>query len=454
MISLWLPLTSALVLFFLRAWFVSTETILRSVSSGMVEQLEDSARDERGREAFRRIRGSPENALAASRFCTACCTFLGAPLGIYAFGTLFRPLVVRVFHETGALTVPELAVLIFASVLAAFAAAVVPEFILRTAALMTPARTALRRARAAEFITRLLTPVLRLSARAGMALLRPLGIRPPASPPHPPLEELERLLAEAAKGPGLSRQAPRLIHNIFEMNDRIARDIIVPRTQVISLDVSAQPLDMVKLLAEHGHSRIPVYRGDIDNIVGILHARDLIPMLQCPELIVIEDVIRPALFVPWSKPLGDLLRVMQKKRIHMAIVVDEYGGFLGVVTLEDLLETIVGEIRNEYTEDGPAEIEPLGDGTFIIRGDAQVSAVEQKLGVRFASEEPCETMSGLMSYLSGCIPEAGEKLFVGGCLLTVEERTARRVSLIRCQRVSVPPSTSGADAQTKTGEPA
>lgn len=450
MMSLGFYLTAALILFFGRAWFSSTETLLRSVSNAMVDELDVGASDGKAREAFRRIRGAPEKFLAVLRFCTVFSTFLGAPMGIQAFEVLFRQLF---FRKMAALSSLEMAVLIFASLLSAFAAAVLPEFILRTSAQMAPARTALRRARPTEVITRILAPVLELSSKAGMALLKPFGIRPPIRPPHPPLEELERLLAEAAKGPGLSRQAPRLIHNIFEMNDRIARDIIVPRTQVISLDVAASPQDMVKLLSEHGHSRIPVYRDDIDNIVGILHSRDLIPMLQCPELIVIEDVIRPALFVPWSKPLGDLLRVMQKKRIHMAIVVDEYGGFLGVVTLEDLLETIVGEIRNEYTEDGPADIEPQGDGTFIIRGEAQVAAVEQKLGVRFALEEPCETMSGLMSCLSGCIPEAGERIFVGGCLLTVEERTARRVSRIRCQRVSVPPNTSGADAQTKTGEP-
>lgn len=432
----WTALILALILFCARARLLATECALLSTSSAALAELPEAGEEVCA--AFQRIREGPERVTVALRTYALLCTLAGAPLGTLAGGCLL--------HEAlfGPLRWPaqaplELALALCLSCLATALVAFVLELAARSLAQANPLRLVLRRACRAECIARALSPFLRISTRIVHAFLRPLGIQVRLAPPRPPLEELERLLAEAAKGPELDGQAPRLIHNIFEMNDRIVRDIVVPRTQVVAIDVATPPREILPVLSEHGHSRMPVYRGEIDNIVGILHTRDLVPMLQCPELIVVEDALRPAFFVPWSKPLGDLLRVMQKKRIHMAIVVDEYGGFLGVATLEDLLETIVGEIRNEYTIDGPPEIEQLADGTFLIQGQAAIEDVEKRLGARFACDASCETMAGLVSFLSGCIPEVGERLFVAGHQLTIEARTARRVSLIRCQRVALSP---------------
>lgn len=432
----WIALIIALALFCARARLLATECALLSTSSAALAQ--EPAATEEICAAFQRIRQAPERVTVALRTYALLCTLIGAPLGTLAGGCLIHEALFRPLRWPSA-TALDLAIALGLSCMATALVAFVFELTARSLAQVNPARTALRRAGRAEHISRLLSPFLRLSTRIVHALLRPLGIQVQLTPPRPPLEELERLLAEAARGPELDGQAPRLIHNIFEMNDRIVRDIIVPRTQVVAIDVASPPQEILPILAEHGHSRMPVYRGEIDNIVGILHTRDLVPMLQCPELIVVEDALRPAFFVPWSKPLGDLLRVMQKKRIHMAIVVDEFGGFLGVATLEDLLETIVGEIRNEYTVDGPPEIEQLADGTFLIMGQASIESVEKRLSVSFDCDASCETMAGMVSFLSGCIPEVGERLFVAGHQLTIEERTARRVSRIRCQRVALTP---------------
>ena len=163
----------------------------------------------------------------------------------------------------------------------------------------------------------------------------------------------------------MDKSAPQLIRSIFELSDKRCRDVMVPRTEVVSVDISTPPDEVLRLLAEENHSRIPVYRDDVDHIVGVLHARDLIPLLQHPELIVLQDVIRPAHFVPWLKPIGDLLREMQKKKIHMAMVVDEYGGFMGIVTLEDILREIVGDIGDEF-EVEEKQVEKQPDGSFLV----------------------------------------------------------------------------------------
>jgi CBS domain containing-hemolysin-like protein len=166
-------------------------------------------------------------------------------------------------------------------------------------------------------------------------MLRPFGVRARFEPPPPPLEELERMLAAQAANQKVDASAPELIRSVFELSDKRCRDVMVPRTDVVAVELSASPAEILTLLAEESHSRIPIYKGDIDHIVGCC-TRDLIPLLQHPELIVLRDVIRPAVFVPWIKPVGDLLREMQRRRIHMAMVTDERG-LHGRGDLEDIL---------------------------------------------------------------------------------------------------------------------
>ena len=189
---------------------------------------------------------------------------------------------------------------------------------------------------------------------------------------------------------------------------------------------------------------MPVYEGDLDHIKGVLHAKDVIPLLAHPELIVLQDVVRPALFVPWTKPVGELLREMQLKRSLIALVVDEYGGFSGIVTLEDILEEIVGEIRDEHDKEGPApQFGP--DGTALVRAETRVEEVNHALGAKLPSEGDFETLGGLLNSTAGAIPQAGDRFYIGGLELTVVQRDDRRVRLVRVARSkSSPPTASRA----------
>ncbi len=190
---------------------------------------------------------------------------------------------------------------------------------------------------------------------------------------------------------------------------------------------------MLRLLAEENHSRIPVYRDDVDHIVGVLHARDLIPLLQHPELIVLQDVIRPANFVPWMKPIGDLLREMQKKRIHMAMVVDEYGGFMGIVTLEDILREIVGDIGDEFEVD-EKQVEKQADGSFLVDASMEVEQFTQAFGFELP-EGDFDTLGGFLSSLAGHLPDVGERFTYGGWQFTVAAKEGARIDRVRLVRL-------------------
>jgi magnesium and cobalt exporter, CNNM family len=257
------------------------------------------------------------------------------------------------------------------------------------------------------------------------------------SNPPPPLDEMERALSEYARahGAGGAVTTTELIHAVFEFRDKIARDVMVPRTDVVALDVDTPVSEILRMMAEEGHSRMPIYRGTLDHVLGVLHARDLVPMLAHPELIVLRDILRPAHFIPWSKPVDQLLREMQRRRLHMALVVDEYGGIMGVCTLEDVLEQIVGEIGDEFEQEEGRSVEVHGDGTFTVLGATPISEFNAAAAAAVPEDQGFETVGGFLNSLAGAIPSKGDRFFWRGWVFTVAESDPRKVTKIRAARI-------------------
>jgi CBS domain containing-hemolysin-like protein len=269
------------------------------------------------------------------------------------------------------------------------------------------------------------------------ALVRALGGRRARfSLPRPPLEEMERALAEYARTtPGAGAEATsELIRRVFEFREKVARDVMVPRTEVVAVEVETPVPEIIRVLAEEGHSRMPVFRESLDQIEGVLHARDLVPLLAHPELIVLRDILRPAHFVPWSKPIDQLLREMQRKHLHMAFVVDEHGGIMGLCTIEDVLEQIVGDIRDEFDEESKA-VEAHPDGTFTVQGQTPLSEFNAAATADLPEDQGFETMGGFLNSLAGAIPAKGDRFFWKSWVFTVADADPRRVTKVRAARV-------------------
>lgn len=312
------------------------------------------------------------------------------------------------------------------------------EVTFRGLANANPERWALRLSGLVSLLVWMLFPPMRLLLAPVNLMARGFGKTLRFEPPPPPLEELEKLLAAQAAKAEVDQGAPQLIRSIFELSDKRCRDVMVPRTEVVTVDITSSPEDVLRLLAEENHSRIPVYRDDMDHIIGVLHARDLIPLLQHPELIVLHDIIRPAHFVPWMKPIGDLLREMQKKRIHMAVVVDEYGGFMGLVTLEDILREIVGDIGDEFEEE-EKPVEKQADGSFLVEAAMEV----ERFTKAFSCELPegdFDTLGGFLSSMAGHLPDVGERFTHGGWLFTVHSKEGARIDRVKLTRAKGAPA--------------
>jgi len=333
-----------------------------------------------------------------------------------------------------------------AAALALVVAAVV-SLVLGAAARALGARHGEGMALALAVFARALAWLLAPVARAVAWMAQPLAGGPGlfALPP-PPLEEMERALTEYARSAGTpSDQATsELIQAVFEFRDKVARDVMVPRTEVVAIEIETPVPEILRLLAEEGHSRLPIYRETLDQVVGTLHARDLVPLLEHPEVIVLRDLIRPPHFVPWSKRVDELLREMQRNHIHMAVVVDEYGGVMGICTLEDVLEEIVGEIGDEFEVEEGKGVEAHPDGTYTVRADTPVADFNRLAGGEVPLEGSYETVGGFLNALAGAIPVSGDRFFHRGWLFTVSEATPRRVLKVRAARVKRPPERDAA----------
>lgn len=224
-----------------------------------------------------------------------------------------------------------------------------------------------------------------------------------------------------------------LISSIIEFGDTIVREVMVPRTDMVTLPATASTDDAVDLVLEAGRSRIPLTGENIDDIVGLLYARDLLTLYdQAAPPRPAKDLAHDAYFVPETKAISELLREMQAKQKHLAIVVDEFGGTAGVVTIEDLIEEIVGEIVDEYDEEETMVV-PLGEKAYLVDARLDVDDLADTLDVRFPEEE-WDTVGGLVLGLAGRVPDVGESFEYGDVVLTAEEVQGRRVSRVRVAR--------------------
>jgi len=230
--------------------------------------------------------------------------------------------------------------------------------------------------------------------------------------------ELIKTLADAESRELIEPQSRAMLEGVLRMADMTAGDVMVPATRMDRLDIAADYDELLNTVIETAHSRFPVYDGERDNIIGILMAKDLLKLQRAPEL-NLRTLLRPAVFVPESKALNDLLRDFRSNRNHLAIVIDEFGSTAGLITIEDVLEEIVGEIEDEFDEDERENgIVTLADGNQRVAGDVGIDAVNTAFGVTLP-EEDFDTIGGLIAHELGRVPRRGESLELAGLRFTV-----------------------------------
>jgi CBS domain containing-hemolysin-like protein len=248
-------------------------------------------------------------------------------------------------------------------------------------------------------------------------------------------EEIQEIMDASEEEGLINEEENEMIQAILSLRDTVVREIMVPRTDVTCVTVDSTVQETLAAIIDCGHSRIPVYEGTVDNIVGVLYAKDLLRFWRSEDgRVDLRVIMRPPYFIPESKNLEELLQEFRRKRVHIAIVIDEYGGTSGLVTIEDLLEQIVGDIQDEYDREEEWLVEQEGGAAVV---DARLSIDD--LAEHFAVEverDKFDTVGGLIAHTTGTIPRAGEEIVCAGLLLKVLDANGRRVGKVLVSRHS------------------
>ncbi len=415
----WFQLTVVILLILAVALFGAAEVTITRTNRVRAYRFQDEGR--RGAASLVKIADDPAPFLNVILLLVLLSTIGGT--------TIATSLAVRVFHGAGEIV----ATLAMTLLLFVFA-----EVTPKTFAIQQTDRVALFLAPLVVGLGRLVGPIASGLVKVANVIMPGKGL-----PQGPFITEVElRALAEVASDEDQIEEGEKeLIHSIFEFGDTIVREVMVPRPDITAIESDKTLRDVQALVLQHGYSRIPVFTDDLDEVVGIVYAKDVLKALhQGKHDAPLSDVVRETHFVPESKKVADLLREMQKEKFHIALVTDEYGSVVGLVTLEDLLEELVGEITDEYDTEEP-ELERVADDVYRVDGKVSIDEVNEVLDVELPDEE-WDTIGGLMLGLMGSIPEEGEEVSFQNLRFTAERVNGRRISKVLITREEEPEPTT------------
>lgn len=243
-------------------------------------------------------------------------------------------------------------------------------------------------------------------------------------------DELKQVIDAGSLSGAIDKTEHELIKSILQFSDITAKEIMVPRPDIVALNISIPKDVIVSKVIEEGYSRLPVYKDTIDHIIGVIYSKDLLSLLEHRSLIILQDIIRPAYFVPESKKISQLLREFQQHKIHLGIVVDEYGGTEGIVTMEDIIEEIVGEILDEYDEVRKS-VEQASDGSVLIDAAISIADFNMQFRVKLPESTAYETVAGYLQTITGRLPESNEEIKTEDFVFTIITKSARRIRQVK-----------------------
>jgi CBS domain containing-hemolysin-like protein len=312
------------------------------------------------------------------------------------------------------------------------------EIIPKMLAVGDPGAAALRISRWLLVLTWILTPITATFLWLTHGIVRLFG----GTVHHGPYvteDDIKTLVNVGVEQNVLEEGERELIHSIIEFGDTVVREVMSPRTDLVAVDVSASPRAVLDLVITEGYSKIPAYENSIDNVVGVVHDRELLTILAKGALAstTIRELMRPVALVPENKRVSDLLREMQRGKFSIAVVVDEWGGTAGIVTMEDLLEEIVGEIRDERDEGEEEPIHHVGASEWIVTAGSNIQDVNDALGIHLPDDE-FETIGGFTVGLFGRMPTVGEEIDADEVRLRIERARGRRILAVRVKRLVAP----------------
>lgn len=420
-----------LLLVLANAFFVAAEFAIVKVRSSQIELRAQSG--ERSAKMAQRLIAHLDEYLSATQ--------LGITLASLGLGWVGEPIVGKLlmgfFSLLGITLAPDTAhnvSLITAFVVITFLHIVLGELAPKSLAIQRSEQTTLAIAYPLRVFYIVLKPAIMALNWVASRILRLFGLQSVSESEHYHSgEELRLLLEQGREGGTIEESEHELIENVFEFGGTIVKEVMVPRTNIVALDIALPQDELVKFVVEEGYTRMPVFSGSIDNIIGVVYSKDLITLLEHQNLIILQDLLRPAFFVPETKLISELLREFQRTKNQLAIVVDEFGGTAGLVTMEDILEELVGEIQDEYDEE-ISGVEKVDEGTYLVNASMTISDLNDALeGLKLPEGEDYTTIGGLVNKWFGRLPEANEAYERDSVRMTVLKTYNRRVMQVKIE---------------------
>jgi len=437
------------VLFFVaaNAFFVGSEFALVSVRRPRLEAR--AAAGSRRAQAALRLIVNPTFFISATQLGITIASLALGWLGEPAVAALLQPLASRIASEGRAGYVGHLLAIIIAFGAITFLHIVLGELMPKMVALERAEELALFAARPLELFAKIFRAPLWSFNRTGATLGRLLGLK--ASLQHTAVyseAELRQLIDISRESGHLRAEERRLIHRVFEFSDTLVREAMVPRPAIAAISADSSLPDITRAFQQHRYSRLPVYRGSLDDVVGFIHSKDLMPFLLRPEEFRLEHVLQPPMYVVDTARLEDVLRQMQKAKSHFGFVVDEHGGVEGIITLEDLLEEIVGDISDEHDEEVNEQITEVSERNYLLDGALAVRDLNRRLKTSIPESEAYTTIGGFLMSAAGHVLQPGEVIQHNGLRFHVERVERRRLLQVRLE---LPKKVPEPRAETTTG---
>jgi CBS domain containing-hemolysin-like protein len=417
----------------LNAFFVASEFALVSARRPKIQALADEGSG--GAAAALRLLQNPTRFISAVQLGVTLASLALGWLGEPSFAKIFEPFAEKIASEGTAGYIAHGTAIVVAFCIITFLHVVLGELIPKMFALERAEAFALFASQPLELFAKVFSPLLWIFNGVGQSVGRALGLK--TSLEHASVyteEELRQLVRLSEASGHLNEEERQLIDKVFEFSETTVKEAMIPRTGIVALPENSTFEQIADAFHQHGYSRLPVFRDSLDDILGVIHSKDLMSYLSSPDKFKLEQIVQKPIYVVDTARLEDVLRQMQSEKFHFGFVVDEHGGVEGIITLEDLLEEIVGEISDEHDEEVNQQIDEQPDGSYLLDGALAVRDLNRRLDLNLPVSDGYTTVAGFLMSEAGQLLNKGETVGFNGHVFRVEEVDKRRITKVRMQK--------------------
>ena len=423
------------ILILLNGYLAGTEIAVVTARKSHIKQMAESGK--KNAKIFLKLKEEPDRFLATIQIGITSIGVLASAIGGATAVKVIEPLLKEVPIKAISLAAGPIAIGIVV-VLITYFSLIFGELVPKSIALTHPETVGLWTARTIDALSKIAAIFVKILTFSTTIVLRPFGQKPFTERAHVTEEEVKMMIREGRKHGVFEPSEEKILQSVFEFTDMSVKEVMVSDTQMVAIQIDQSPQKIITLIEEEQFSRYPVFGKELNDIRGFLYAKDFLTLLAKTGQVDIRKIIKPPFFIPETMKISLLLREMQKKRIHMALVVDEYGGISGLVTIEDLLEEIVGEIRDEHDVESP--VIQLTDGTMLIDASISLRDLKEDYHISLPESSEYETLGGFLMATLQKIPQVSDRVEIEGKRIHIVEMLGKRISKVKLEKMPETPT--------------